>query len=170
MAAAIDVDLRGLTKALSRVQRAGLDLRPAWKQLRGPLRRDQAQHIRDQRDEQDRPWTPLAASTVAKRRKALLSNPKAFTKKGRVRKPIQRRLDRVLSGRLTSGARVKMVPQHIAITSRVPWAGIHQVGGRAGRNSIIPARTFMYIGSDLAATAGHVITQHLIAAFANTKL
>lgn len=169
----IEADLQELTKGLTRVQRAALDLRPVWHELRGPLRKDMAQHIRQQVDESGAAWPGLAPATVKKRLDALRrTRPpgKLVTKKGRLRKAVQRRINRVLSARMVSRAKIRTEPGEMSITSEVPWAGVHQFGGAVGRGSRLPKRTFMYVSDAMAATAAMAIELHLQRVFEDRKI
>jgi len=157
----IDVDLRSLDKAIKRAARAGADLRPVWRELRRPLRKDQGAHIKEQKGPQGSSWPGLAASTKTKRLGALSRAGKAFTKKGALRKAAKRKIGRVLSRRLVSGARIRAKPKEIKITSIVKWAGVHQEGGRVGRGSQIPARPFMWISDELLAITKREMVKYL---------
>jgi phage gpG-like protein len=143
MAAAVEVDLSKVDRAIKRMLAAGRNLRPVWREIRTPFRKAQAEHIRAQRGP-DSEWPALAQSTKAAR---LGRGGRAgkFTKRGKLRKPVQRKLGRALSARMVSGAKMKLDARAIMIRSAVPWAGIHQHGGIAGRGARIPARPFMYV-------------------------
>lgn len=48
-----------------------------------------------------------------------------------------------LLGRLPTSITAKLSRSMLQVYSRVPWAGVHNVGGPAGKGSEIPARTFL---------------------------
>lgn len=48
-----------------------------------------------------------------------------------------------LLGRLPTSITAKLSRSMLQVYSRVPWAGVHNVGGSAGKGSNIPARTFL---------------------------
>ena len=146
------------------MERAGIKLRPVWRKVRTPLRKDQREHMKDQEDSKGAKWRPLASST-RDRRLSKGGRAGKFTKRGKLKKKAQRSLARVLSKKLVSGAKIKVTNRSIAIRSKVPWAGIHQEGGRAGRGSMIPARQFMYISDRLATETATAIAKHIAKAF-----
>ncbi len=163
MPAAIEVDLRDLDRAFRRMRRAGVDVRPAWRKLRPQLRADQRRHM-SAMEGPSGAWRPLARSTVEKRMRVGGRSGK-FTKKGRLRKPAQRRLARILSKRLLVKAKVVVTQDNMTITAQPKWAGIHQSGGIAGKNSRIPARVFMWVSRELQARAVRELELHLTDAF-----
>lgn len=48
-----------------------------------------------------------------------------------------------LLGRLPTSITAKLSRSILQVYSKVPWAGVHNVGGTAGKRSTIPARTFL---------------------------
>ena len=165
----VKADLKSLKKAFRAMERAGGNPKKVWRSLRTPLRKDQKDHMRSGEDSDRAKWKPLAASTIAKR---LTETGRAnkFTKKGKKKKArtarsAKRGLGKLLSTRLVSGARVKVTRSAISITSKVPWAGVHQKGGRVGRGSKIPAREFFYIGDPLLKMANKAFALHIAKAF-----
>ncbi len=168
MPARIDIDLRKLDKAIKRAEKAGIDLRPAFRKLRTPLRKDQREHMRAQSGPGGK-WPNLAPSTRAKRLK-MGGVRGALTKKGKLRKGAKRKLNFMLSSKLLKGAKIKVRPKSIEIRSKVKWAGIHQEGGRAGRGAQLPARTFMWISDELGRRAVALFREHLASAFNGKKL
>lgn len=164
-----EVDLREVTGAFRKQLRAAKDLRPVWREIRTPFRRAQAQHIRDQRGP-DGPWPKLARSTVAKRMKAVTSQRKNFTKRGRMRKPVARRLSRVLTRRLVNRMKFRARPREAELEGRYGVVGgVHQLGGRAGKGARIPARTYMYPDARIVRLTVDAINRHMIKAFVPTR-
>ena len=49
--------------------------------------------------------------------------------------------------------------------SRVPWSGIHQDGGTAGRGSRIPARPFLWMSEEFLRLATDRIGNRLVVAY-----
>lgn len=162
------VDLRQVDRGLRRMLRAGADMRPVWRQVRGPFRAAQKKHIDAKEDSQGRAWKPLAPSTLRKR----LSKggaAKKFTKNGkRMRKKYQRRMGTILSKRMTSRARIKVAPDFIQLSgsgSSRSW--IHQHGGRAGRRgrSRIPKREYIYVDGPTLKLSIRLMRDHVTGAF-----
>ena len=160
----IKADLRSIKKAMRKMERAGADPRKVWRVLRKPLRKDQKEHMRAGEDSKGSKWKPLAASTIQGR---LSKGGRAgkFTKRGKMKKKTSRGLSRVLSKKLVTGAKVKITRGSIKITSIVPWAGVHQKGGRAGRGSRIPAREFFYVGDGLIRQTSRALAKHISEAY-----
>lgn len=164
-----EVDLREVSSAFRNQLRAAKDLRPVWREIRTPFRKAQARHIQEQRGP-DGPWPKLARSTVAKRLKAVQSERKNFTKRGKLRKPVQRRLNRVLSRRLLNRLKFRARPHQAELEGRYgEVGGIHQLGGRAGRGARIPARTYLYPDQRVVAITVSAIERHLVGAFVPTR-
>lgn len=164
MAVSVKGDLRSIKKAMRKMERAGQNPKKVWRVLRKPLRKDQKEHMRAGEDSKGGKWKPLASSTVQGR---LSKGGRAgkFTKRGKLRKKAQRGLSKLLSQKLVSGAKVKITRRSISITSKVPWAGIHQHGGRAGRGSRIPAREFFYVGTPLVKQTARALAMHIAKAY-----
>ena len=135
------VDLRQVESALRRLQLAGGDLAKVFRAARKEFRADMRAHAKDQQGFDGR-WKPLAASTQRQRR----ARP---NKQGhrRTRKQKPRRF-RVL-GRLPSAFKIEVTKKSIRGVSRVPWSGVHQLGGRAGKGARIPSRPFLWVSTHL---------------------
>ena len=168
MPAEIEVDLRKLDKAFKRAEKAGVDLRPAFRKLRTPLRKDQKDHMRAQSGP-DGKWPSLSTATREKRLK-MGGRRGALTKKGKLRKSAKRKLNFMLSSKLLKGAKIKVRPNQISITSKVSWSGAHQEGARVGRGANLPEREFMWISDPLFLQAIRRFAKHLASAFEGKKL
>ncbi len=168
MPAEIEIDLRGLDKAMKRAEKAGVDLRPAFRKLRTPLRKDQKDHMRAQSGPGGR-WPSLSTATREKRLK-MGGRRGARTKKGKLRKSAKRKLNFMLTSKLLKGAKIKARQQEIRITSKVPWSGAHQEGARVGRGANLPEREFMWISDPLFLQAQRKFAKHLASAFEGRKL
>lgn len=168
MAARIDVDLRKLDKAIKRAEKAGFDLRPAFRLLRKPLRKDQKAHMAAQQGPRGK-WQALAAATREKRMR-VGGRAGKHTKRGKLKKSAQRKLNRILSSKLLTGAKIKVRPTAISIRAKGDWAGVHQKGGRVGRGARVPARPFMWVSDQLGRAAADAFARHLATAFNGKKL
>lgn len=123
------VDTRDVERGLAGLLRAGQDVAPLLREAKKPLRSDQRDHQSQQRGPAG-PWPRASAATVRKRGR---------TRSGRARRrKLLGRLPRLLAFRVLGG-------DALVARSKVPWAAIHQYGGRAGR-ARIPARVFLYFG------------------------
>lgn len=151
------VDLREVENGLRRMQRAGHDLLPVFRRARDAMRRDQAEHQKEQRGP-DGAWQALAESTISKRRQRT-------GKQGRKRK--RRLKSRALRklGRLPKAYKIEISPSKIVQRSTVAWSYVHQDGGIAGRRSIIPMRKFFYASGKLLATVARLAVDHLVGAW-----
>lgn len=155
-----ELDFRQLDKAFKAMDRAGADLRPVWRELRRPMRAEQSKHFSAQRGP-DGPWAPLAASTRAKRLSAIAPS-KRRTKKGRLRKPVQRRIGRILSRKLIKGARLRVRRRLLMIAQGKRWAAPHQHGATVGHGARLPAREYLWIGPQLLRQTVEAAEKHLV--------
>lgn len=137
------LDLIEFDAAIKSALRHTSDLRPLWKKVKGPIRKDQSRHIKEQKDIDGAKFKPLAKSTLAKRRSGLTS--KSFTKKGRLRKTASRRINRVLGKKMAASVKTTSKKDFLQIRRRVSWFDAHQGGARVGRGAHLPARTYMYL-------------------------
>ncbi len=168
MPAELEVDLRQLDKAMTRANKAGIDLRPAFRKLRTPLRKDQKDHMRAQSGPTGK-WPSLSTATREKRMK-MGGRRGALTKKGKRRKSSKRKLNFMLTSKLLKGAKIKPRQREIRITSKVKWSGAHQEGARVGRGANLPEREFMWISDPLFLQAQRLFAKHLASAFEGKKL
>lgn len=164
MAVLVKGDLRSIKKAMRTMERAGENPKKVWRVLRKPLRKDQKEHMRAAEDSKGGKWKPLASSTI-ERRLSKGGRAGKFTKRGKLKKKAQRGLSKLLSQKLVSGAKVKITRSAIVITSKVPWAGVHQHGGRVGRGSMLPAREFFYVGDGLIKQTARALAKHIADAY-----
>lgn len=155
------IDLTEVDRSMSDVERRSKLLAPAFRELRVPLRRDQARHAKDQAGPGGS-WPPRSPFTEARRKSR--NRGRRVTKAMKViglakskRRPTPKRI----LGRLP-GAVIYTVGQlFIRATSRVPWSGIHQRGGRAGRGVKIPAREFLWLSMLLLETTSSVLARYV---------
>lgn len=132
------VNLGLLDKALNSLRKP--DLRPAWKEARQPLRRDIADH-RKQQAGPDGTWPARAASTKERARYG-----------GRPRK---------ILGRMPTALQTLSDRRRVAMKSRVAWSAVHQEGGTAGRGSKIPARPFLWASELVLDAVAQIVVRHL---------
>lgn len=100
---------------------------------------------------QGRPrWKPLAASTI----RARLGGKKAYTKKGTLKKSAQAYQSSMktlqVTGHLAASIHSASGQDWALIGAGMPYARIHQLGGRAGRGRkvTIPARPYLPFTAD----------------------
>ncbi len=81
----------------------------------------------------------------------------------------KRRRSRVKGGRLlgkiTRSFRQRATERSLISASPIPWAGIHDTGGRVGRGSILPARPFLWISREVHETASQGYSKWVVNAF-----
>lgn len=111
------------------------DQRPAFRKLKRPVLADQRDHRKSRMGAKGR-WPDRAESTK---------------ERYRLRRRGGNKPARNLLGRLPAALIVKIEKTRMTVTSRVPWSGVHQRGGRAGRGGrvVIPKREFLWISRRL---------------------
>lgn len=114
------------------------DLRPAWKEARPVLRKDQREHAKKQEGPEGS-WAPRAASTKAR-----------AGRNGRARR---------MMGRLPTANRQKDERSRKIMSSTVAWSAVQATGGRVGRGSRLPARVFLYVSDRALETVAGIITR-----------
>lgn len=137
------VDLGFLRRA--RMALRSPDLRPAWKELRKPLRADQREHAKKQ-EGPDGSWPARASST-------------------KVRAASGRRRKRKLLGRLPTALSVRHDRRRLLIASLAKWSDVHNQGGRAGHGARIPRRTFLWASDRVLELAAGVVSRVVAKAF-----
>lgn len=158
----IDVDayvnLRDVENGLRRMQLAGKDLRPLFRRVQRDLRADQNQHAKEERGP-DGKWPRLDPDTLAKRTRQGEGRRHKGKKKRR-----RRAFGRIL-GKLPRAFTVSYSRDWIRATSRAKWSGIHQAGGRGGRNSNVPERKFLWASTGLLAIVSRKAVDYLVGAW-----
>ena len=156
---AVKVDVRSLQRGFDALAKAGAspDLDDVFRELRGPMRADQKEHAQRQEGPEG-PWPERAASTLqrSKRRRRGTKTAKRGRSRSRGGRP------RRMLGRLPTSVKVRAQGLSVWSHTPVPWAGIHQEGGLAGRRSLIPARPFIYISDELERLAMRMIADHVV--------
>lgn len=127
----ITIDDREVKAALKRLQARMADMTPVMRAIATELEARALERFETLRDPAGRPWKPLSPVTLAR-------------KKGRGSILYQ---TGDLSESITSRAGRDYA--EIGVSGRVPYAAIHQFGGRAGRGRKvnIPARPYLPIAS-----------------------
>lgn len=133
----VRINIGSLINDLKRVGAGLKDLKPLMLGLDLVLKRQALETFRAQQDPNTgQAWKPLAERTLAGRRKGrrkggggarILSDTGALLASLVARKP-------------------EVTQRTVRIGSNLVYARIHQVGGRAGRGAIIPARPYIGIG------------------------
>ena len=169
MRVSVTADVRAAQARLRRLVKAGHDLRPVWRDSRKAVRDDQKDHGKKQEGPEGG-WKPLAASTIAqrsgRRRRA------AELRKGVARRRLSNRRrrrktassKRVL-GRLPYLLDTKITSSSLFVISQVPWSGVQQSGGRAGKRARIPARPFLWLSHRVIILTVNKVEQHLLDAW-----
>lgn len=127
-------NVRNMLIRLSRV-----DIRKAFRNLRGPATHDQRDHWK--RDEAPfGRWPGLAASTLERRTRT----------RGRDKRGRKQRWPKKLLGRFPTATQSIASSHSLIVRSRVKrFSWIHQAGGRAGHGARIPSRQYMWISKQL---------------------
>lgn len=115
------------------------------RELKPLVRADQAEHASKRTGPGGR-WAPRALATVEKMRLEHVR-----------RRPL---------GKLTGGGvSYRSTASAITATSKIPWSGVHQEGGRVGRGAEVPARPFLWISDALLHDSQRLVVDQLAAAF-----
>lgn len=156
----VDVDVRDVVQGMDALVRRGRDLRPVFRELRTPFRADLKNHF-GERAGPDGAWAPYAASTLERFRRGRGNVRRRGARKGQVTKRGARRLANQL-GRLKSSFIFRAGRKDLEAVSRVPWGGVHQFGGSAGRGAQIPSRTFAWVSDTFALAAATQIRDYIL--------
>lgn len=142
-----DAQVKAMLQRLA--QRMG-NLTPVMRAAGDVLRNDAAANFKGQHGPDGAPWHKLAQSTLLARAKRLSGKGGIYTQKGQLRKPAARLMAnaKILLDRGTLRQSVQVLqttPTSVTVGSRLPYAAIHQLGGKAGRGGKvrIPARPFI---------------------------
>jgi phage virion morphogenesis protein len=160
----VDFDMTELDGALGKFARATRDLRPVWREIAPTFRKLQAKHIDEQAGPDGKRWPGPANSTIARRLRQG-GRAKHWTKRGKLRKRASQQIGKSLSRKLTAGMVREITPMQTSLTSRIPWAWVHQHGGTAGKASRIPARPWLYVDELIKRYLRFVLHKHLSAAW-----
>lgn len=150
----VKVDDSSVQAGFRDVRDAGRRLEAVFRKLRQPMRRDQADHAREEAGP-DGPWP--ARTTKARTRKMFA---KVRRRKGQ---PAQAEVFRFtgLLGVLPDVIQVKAIGATVFARSPIKWAKAHADGDVVGRGSTLPARPFLYVSEKLGELATEMIGDHL---------
>lgn len=158
-----NVDLTEVDTALADVDVRSKRMAPAFRELRAPMRRDQAAHAKQQ-EGPNGAWPPRSPLTEARRRarnrrrrvtKAMITIGIASNKK-------KRSTPKRILGRLPRAVVYTIGDLFLRATSRVPWSGAHQDGGRVGRGVKLPARPFLWLSDVLINATKDVLGKYVL--------
>lgn len=166
----VQVDVRRVVSGLGRMSKAAKDLSKPFREFKPLLRQDLGQHYQFHLQPQGL-WPPWSESY----RKKMLAKPRMLLKKAkRPRKPLYmpggftvrgaRRFQAML-GRLDSLNEWSISRVMLQVVSIVPWAGIHQWGGVAGRGSRIPQRMYLWISEPRMEELCVILQRHVLLAW-----
>ena len=164
----VTVDDREVKKALDHLAKASGSLRPVMKRIGERLSRSADDNFRAETDPEGKPWRLLHASTIEASYKSGRKNKRTQKKRGSgqlkaykdytgKRKILQD------SGQLRGSISYSVDHDSVTIGSVKPYAAIHQLGGKAGRNkaTTIPARPFLGVGPADREEILQLISDHL---------
>lgn len=143
------IDVSDVEDGLRELSRTGGDVAGMFKVLKKPLREDQREHGRRMVGPGEQKWKPRSAATVLRAR--------ASKSRKRVKGP-NRKLLNSLPNRTVQ---LRASGSALVAYSKVPWAGIHQYGGTAGRGAKIPARPFLWFSDEFLALARETVLNRL---------
>jgi phage gpG-like protein len=155
------IDLTAVDQRLANIETRGKRARPAFRELRAPLRADQRSHAKGQQGPNGS-W-PARSQLTESRRKAHAKNARANKKRLHPKKFKTRPIPKRILGRLPGALLLEAGDLFVKAVSRVPWSGVHQDGGNAGKRAKIPERTFLWLSDAIVAKAREVLLKHVLA-------
>lgn len=144
----LTLDASSAFAGLDRMAKQGRSLGKAFRILKPDLRADQKDHAAKAAGP-DGAWAPRATGTSGR----LTRGSRRYLGKTR-RKSTRRPL-----GRLVTQVTYMASNAGVFATSRVPWSGVHQEGGRVGRGAVIPARPFLWLSDRIVERASEVLAR-----------
>lgn len=159
----IRIDDSSLKSALQSLAARLSDMRPALRSAAAVLRDEAMQSFDDQRSPEGMRWPRLkAASIIARARRRA---PKGYAK-NRARTLARFADAKALldTGQLRNSLRVQRVTNSEAVMgTRLPYAAVHQFGGKAGRGRkvMIPARPFLGLSERGQSDILGILRRHL---------
>lgn len=168
------VDFDDALRSMGNMEDAAKRLRPAWASLRRPMRDDQRDHAKAQAGPNGK-WPRNSPKTIERARQMKRGRRKAKKRaKGRRKETVkftnkrgrrQFRASRLLGSLPNRTVQVQQLGgDGLRAFSRVPWSGVHQEGGRAGRGSRIPARPFLWLSSKFRDLVVSTLEDHIVEA------
>jgi phage gpG-like protein len=166
----VQVDVRRVVSGLGRMSKAAKDLSKPFREFRPLLRQDLTQHYSTHTQPVGL-WPPWAPSYLAK----IMAKPRTVLKRVRSpRRPLYmpggftvrgaRRVQAML-GRLDGLNEWSISRVMLQVLSIVPWAGIHQWGGIAGRGARIPQRMYLWISERRMEELAVILQRHVLLAW-----
>ena len=166
-----DADVqRGLAEMLGR----GTAMHSVFKNLRPELR-DELKRSAARESSPEGAWAPRAHSTmerlekrgaikmIKRRERRKRKGGEAFA--GPLRETVTKSLLSNTLGRLPGGVVTKASATSLVAESPAAWSAIHNVGGRAGHGSLIPARPFVFFSGEFLKQAERDIEQFVLNAW-----
>lgn len=149
----INFDDAAVQAGLEGMRYRGSRLHEVFKALRPELR-DELKRRAKEESGPEGSWAPRAAAT--RQRLAERGATKTTTRTQRRKKGFSGPLRQTTTtkqlantlGRLPGSVTTRVTPRSLIAESKVPWAGIHNEGGTAGRGSRIPARPFVFMSEE----------------------
>lgn len=162
------LDLSELDASLAEAERRAKQLRPAFRELRKPMRLDQRDHAKAQQGP-DGAWAPRSPLTEA-RRKARNRGRRttAAMRTVMVGRFPRRPTPKKILGRLPGAVEVVAGGLFVRASSRAyPMGGANNRGARVGRRRrvLLRARTFLWLSDDLKKKAAEVLGEHVAKGF-----
>lgn len=157
-------DATEVDHALADLEDRARRLKPAFRELRKPLRGDQRDHARNEQSPEGK-WPARSPITEARRRAR--NRRVRLTKALRTIAPRKfklRSIPKRILGRLPGAITVAIGDLSITAKSRASWSGVHQFGGQAGRRGRvkIPARQFLWLSDQLLTMATGVLGSYVV--------
>jgi phage gpG-like protein len=139
-------DYADVERGLAAMIHAGKD-RAALSALAKPMKKDQRAHGRESLGPEGK-WKAHAPSTRLRDRTG--------------GKRLRARKGRLLGSLPLRSVTVKVTGDELIAFSKVPWAGIHQHGGTAGRGAKIPAREFLWLSETFFSEATEILHDRIM--------
>lgn len=154
------IDLTQVDRALADVETRAKRARPAFRELRKPLRVDQRQHAREESGPNGK-WEQRATGTI-NRMKAHARNKRANRKRLHPKTFKRQSMSSRILGRLPNALIVTAGDLFVRVTSRVDWGGIHQAGGRVGKHATVPKRVFLWLSDEIVRISRDKLLEHVL--------
>ena len=151
-------DRKDVERGLRAMARAGKS-RAGLQALKEPMKQDQRDHAKAQEGPEGK-WAPRAPSSVERAKKG-----RGAGSKRRMRGPNRK----LLASLPRRTIQVKVQARRIIAVSKVPWAGVHQHGGRAGKGSVIPARPFLWLSQEFLEKAQAMLLARVAQAWSRKR-
>lgn len=167
MSITLDIKTLGIEKItdrLERIRRRADNNRAMLGKMAVLGFKDIQQHFRDERGPHGK-WPSLSPNTVSARRKGSGRTGKRRSKiKSKFKTRMLQDTGRLRNSFMPTGGRRRFLPNSVVLFTDVEYAGIHNFGGKAGRNQSvkIPKREFMWISESAKRQMGEIARRHVI--------